>query len=129
MVTLVVHDENVLHAHQVGHDPLQHLSLGLQCVQRLPTPAFQQPASPFRHLHAFPQYEGMVVGYDDLGPVEVAQHVAGHQLSADVVAVRIVGLQYAQPVPDRNPWRHNQKTACEPPAVGMSDGVDRLPRD
>ena len=83
----------------------------------LPPPTFQQPASPFRHFHAFPQYEGMVVGYDDLGPVEVAQHVAGHQLSADVVAVRIVGLQYAQPVPDRNPWRHNQEAACEAPAV------------
>ncbi len=33
VVRLVVEDEDVLHAHQVGHDALEHLAFGLQRVQ------------------------------------------------------------------------------------------------
>ena len=34
VVRLVVEDEDVLHAHQVGHDALDHLAFGLQRVER-----------------------------------------------------------------------------------------------
>ena len=43
VVRLVVEDEDVLHAHQVGHDALDHLALGLERVQRLAA-ALQQLA-------------------------------------------------------------------------------------
>ena len=35
VVRLVVEDEDVLHAHQLGHDPLEHLAFGLERVERL----------------------------------------------------------------------------------------------
>ena len=45
-----------------------------------------------------------------------------------VVAVGIVGLQNAESIADRDPWRDNQKTARELPAGRRADRVDRLPR-
>ena len=45
-----------------------------------------------------------------------------------VVAVGIVGLQNAESITDRDPWRDNQKTARELPAGRRADRVDRLPR-
>jgi hypothetical protein len=35
VVRLVVDDEDVLHAHQVGHHPLQHLAFGFERVEFL----------------------------------------------------------------------------------------------
>jgi hypothetical protein len=35
VVGLVVEHEDVLHAHQVGHDPLEHLAFGLERLQLL----------------------------------------------------------------------------------------------
>ena len=35
VVRLVVEDEDVLHTHQVGHDPLEHLAFGFERVQFL----------------------------------------------------------------------------------------------
>ena len=47
VVRLVVEDEDVLHAHQVGHDPLDHLAFGFQGV-RAPRrrPCKQAPGRP-----------------------------------------------------------------------------------
>jgi len=71
----------------------------------------------------------MVVGDDDLGAFDVAHHVVGHQLAAGVVAVRVVWLQHAQPVLDRDAGRHNQEATRELLAVRPAHGVDGLPRD
>ena len=48
---------------------------------------------------------------------------------AGVIAVRVVGLEHSQTVLDCQTWSNHQKSLGEPPAVGMSDGVDGLPRD
>src|SRR5439155_13267007 len=78
---------------------------------------------------ARPPLEGVVVGDDDLGAVDVVQHVARHQLAARIVAVRIVRLEDAQAILDRDPGRDNEEPAGETLALWASDGVDGLPRD
>ena len=67
MVRLVVEDEDVLHAHQVGHDALDHLAFGFERVQLVARAALEQRATAFGELHALAELEGVVVGDDDLG--------------------------------------------------------------
>ena len=84
---------------------------------------------PLRELDPLAQLEGVVVGDDDLGPVDVVEHVAGHQLAARVVAVRVVRLEHAQAVLDREPGRDDEEAAREALALRPAHGVDRLPGD
>ena len=125
---LVVERHDVLHAHQARHDPLQHLPLALQRVQ-LRAAALQQGAAAARDVLGLARHEGVVVGDDDVGAVQVAEHVARHQFAALVVAVRVVGLQHAQAVADGQAGGHHQEAAREPPAARMAHRVHRLPRD
>ena len=81
VVRLVVEDEDVLHAHQVGHDALDHLAFGLQRVQLLAGRPCEQRAAALGQLDPLAQLEGVVVGDDDLGPVHVVQHVARDELA------------------------------------------------
>ena len=76
VVRLVVEHEDVLHAHQVGHDPLEHLAFGFQRVAAPRPCALEQRAAALGELDALAQLEGVVVGDDDLGPVHVVEHVA-----------------------------------------------------
>jgi hypothetical protein len=46
VVRLVVDDEDVLHAHQVGHHPLEHLAFGFERVQLFAAAALQQLPPP-----------------------------------------------------------------------------------
>ena len=108
MVRLVIEHENVLHAHQVGHDPLQHLAFGFEGVQLVAAP-LQQRAPALGEIDAFAELEGVVVGDDDLGAVHVVQHVARHQLAVLVIAVRVVRLQDPQAVLDREARRNDEK--------------------
>ena len=108
---LVVEDEDVLHAHQVGHDALEHLAFGFQRVQFVAAP-LKQRAPALGELDALAQLEGVVVGDDDLGPVHIVQHVAGDELAAGVVAVGIVGLEDAQPVLDGEAGRDDEKATA-----------------
>src|SRR5450432_118033 len=71
----------------------------------------------------------MVVRDDDFGSFDIAQHVARHQFAALVVAVRVVGLEYAEPVANGQARRDYQESAREFPAAGAADGVDGLPGD
>ena len=128
VMRLVVERHDVLHAHQAGHDALQYLPLALQRVQ-LRAAALQQGASAARDVLGLARHEGVVVGDDDGGAVQVAEHVARHQLAALVVAVRVVGLQHAQAVADGQAGGHHQEAAREPPSARMAHRVDRLPRD
>ena len=100
VVRLVVDDEDVLHAHQVGHHPLEHLAFGFLRVEFFAAAALKQRAATGGKLDAFAEFEGVVVGDDDLGAVHVVEHVAGNKFAAGVVAVGIVGLEDAQPVLD-----------------------------
>ncbi len=71
----------------------------------------------------------MEVRDDDLGAVDVAEHVVGDEFTALIIAVRIVGLQHAQAVTDRQTGGHDQEPACELLAVRSAHGIDRLPGD
>ena len=71
----------------------------------------------------------MVVGDDDFRPIQVAQHVGGHQFSARVVAVGIVGLEDAQAVANGDPRRDHEKAAGEARTVRAAHRVHRLPRN
>jgi hypothetical protein len=51
VVRLVVEHEDVLQAHQVGHDPLDHLAFGFQRVQFFAA-ALEQGRPPFGKLDA-----------------------------------------------------------------------------
>ncbi len=128
VMPFVVQREDVLHSHQIGHHALDHLPLGLQRIQR-PAAALQQGAAALGKLHAFPPHERMVVGNDDLRVLNIAEHVAGDKLAAQVVVVRVVGQQDAQPVTDRQAGGHDQEAARELLAVAPTHGIDRLPRD
>ena len=55
----------------------------------------------------------MVVGDDDLRPLDVVEHVAGHEFAAVVVAVGIVRLEDPQAIFDREAGRDDEKAARE----------------
>ena len=129
VVGFVVDDQDVLHPHEVGHDPLEHLPLGLLRLEIRAAAAFEQAARPRRHLHPLPEHEGVVVGDHDLGPLHVFEHVAGNKLAGAVVVVGIVGEEDAEPVLDRQARRDDEKAAGEVLAAGAADGVHRLPGD
>ena len=111
---------------RLGHHPLEHLPFGFEGVERF-SPALKQGASALGKLHPLAQLEGVVIGDDDLGPFEVAKHIARNQFTALIVAVRIVGLKDAQAVTDRQAGRHDQKSAGELFAVWPAHGIDGLP--
>ena len=57
---LVVEHDDVLEAHQFGHDALDHLPFGFKRLERLAAPAFERGARALRHVHALAQLEGVV---------------------------------------------------------------------
>ena len=70
-------------------------------------------AAAFGELHPLAQLERVVVGDDDLGPLDVVQHVRRNQLAAGVVAVGVVRLEDTEPVLDGESRRDDQKAARE----------------
>jgi len=105
VVRLVVDGHDVFHAHQRLHHALQHLALGFQCLQFGTGPSLEQLAAALRKLHALAQLECVVVGDDDTSLVQVLKHVAGDQLTAAVVTVRVIGLKDLQAVLDGDAGR------------------------
>ena len=125
---LVVEHQDVLHAHEVRHHPLQHLPRGLAGGD-VRTAALEEGAATFRDGEGLAAHEGVVVGDDDLRAVEIAEHVGRHQLAAAVVAVRVVRLEHPQAVADGEARGDHQESAREPPTAGAADRIDGLPRD
>ena len=68
VMRLVVEHEDVLHAHQLGHDALEHLAFGLERLQLVAGAALQERAAALGELEALAALEGVVVGDDDLAP-------------------------------------------------------------
>ena len=128
VVGLVVEHQDVLHAHEVRHHPLEHLARGL-AGRDVRTSALEEGAASLRDGEGLALHEGVVVGDDDLGAVEVAEHVGRHQLAALVVAVRVVRLEHPQAVADGEARGDHQESAREPPAAGTAHRVDGLPRN
>ena len=128
MVRFVVDDQDVLQAHEFRHHPLQHLPLGFERVQRL-TSALEQGTTASGELHPFATLEGVVVGDDDLGALQIAQHVARDQLAAGIVTVRVIRLEHAQAVADGQAGGDDQKPARKFLTIGPAHGIDGLPGD
>ena len=105
MMCLVVDHEDVLQAHQVRHDPLEHLPLGLLGLQ-LFAAALKKIAGAGRDLQSLAQHEGVVVGNDNLCPLHVFEHVARDQFTGAVVVVRVVRQEHTESVADRQPRGH-----------------------
>ena len=108
MMCLVVQHDDVLQAHQFRHDPLQHLTFGLDRLQRRAM-ALQQRAADRGDLQALAQLERMIVGQDDLGAVVIARQVGRQQFAMPVVPLRIVGQQHAQSVADGDARCHRSE--------------------
>ena len=128
VVRFIVDRQNILHAHQLGHDTLEHLPLGFDRVESLPSP-LEERSTTLRQIDALTQLEGVVVRDDDLRALQIGEHVARHQLATLVIAVRVVRLQHAQAISNRQPRRHDEETSGESLALRMSHGIDRLPCD
>ena len=100
MVRLIVDHQNVLHAHQLGHDALEHLPLGFLGGERLTMALEKRPAT-LGEFHSLAQLESVVIGDNDFGAVKVGEHVRRDEFAGLVVRVGIVRLENTQAVPDR----------------------------
>ena len=129
VVGLVVEHQYPFQPHQLGHDPLQHLAFALLGLQRCAGAALEKQPAALGDLQPLAQFEGVVVGDDDPGPLDVGEQIGRHEFPALVVAVRIVGLEHAQPVADGDAGRDHEKTAGEFLAVRSSHRIDGLPGD
>jgi hypothetical protein len=87
----------------------------------------QERAAAFGQLQPLAPLEGVVVGDQDLRPLQVRYHVARDDLATRVVAVRIVWLEYPQAVTNRYTRGDDQETAGELFAVGSAHRIDGLP--
>ena len=124
----VVEDHDPLHAHQVGHDTLDHLAFGFEGPD-LFTVTLQQTAIPRRKIHRFTELECVVVGDDDLGLFKITQHLSGYQFPALVIAVGVIREQDAESVPDGDAGCDDQEPAGVFLAAWAACCVDRLPGD
>lgn len=93
VVCLISDDVDILHAHQVRHHALEHLTFGLLRVQFLTNAPLKELTSAFGQVNALAKFESVVVGDDDLGPVHIIEHVARNEFAAGVIAVGVVGLR------------------------------------
>ena len=129
MVGLVVQHDDILHPHQLGHNPLKHLAFGFKRLKLFAAPSFNGGARAFGDVHTLAQFEGVVVGDDDLGMIDITEHVGRCDLAMAVITFQVIGKKDTQAVADRDSRSHDQETAREGLAVAMSRGVHRLPGD
>ena len=87
----------------------------------------EQGATASGEIQPLAQPEGVVIRDDDLGALQIAQHVTRNQLAAGVVAIRVMGLEHAQAIADGQTGCDDQETARERLAVGPTHRIDRVP--
>ena len=129
VVRLVVQRQHVLHAHQLGHHALEHLSFGFERLQLRTGRALEERASAGGELEPVAAFEGVVVRDDDPRLLDVLEQVVRDQLARAVVVVRVVRLQDAQAIADGQAGCDDEKAAGEVFAAGPANGVERLPGD
>ena len=74
----------------------------------------EQRTPSFGQVVPFAQFEGVVIGDYDFRALEIREHVSRDQLPTLVIAVRIVRLQYAEPISDGQARRDDQEATSEP---------------
>ncbi len=128
MVGLIIHNHDIFHAHEVSHDPLNHLSLGFLGGQRL-APALEKRSGSSGNIRLFPKFERMEVGYEDLCLAQIIKHVTRHKFPACIIRVRIIGLQYSESVLYCQSGGNNQKAPCEFLGSASAYCINGLPCD
>jgi len=129
VVGFVVEYDDVLQAHEIGHHALDHLAFGFERVELLADATLEQLPTPFGEFEFFAAFERVEIGDDDLCACDIIEHIVGDDFSRFVVAVRIVGLQHAKSIADRQAWGDDQEPARVGFACWTSDGIDGLPCD
>jgi hypothetical protein len=81
--------------------------------------ALEQRATGLADLQRLARLESVIIGDDDLGAIDIRQHVHRDQFAAAVVAVRVVGLKDTQPVLDGDSRGDNQESAAVEAAAGV----------
>jgi hypothetical protein len=76
VVCFVVEDADILHAHEVGHDPLDHLPFGFKGVQGFSPPLEEGPTAR-GEFDPLAELERVVICDHDLRAVQVIQHFPG----------------------------------------------------
>ena len=71
----------------------------------------------------------MIVGDNQFGSLNIFQHVVWHQLPCEIIVFRVIGLQDAQAITNREARSHDQEAAGELLASGSPNRIDRLPRN
>ena len=87
VVRLVIDHEHVLHAHEIRHDSLNHLSFGFEGFRRVSSSALEELASAFAEINALAPHEGVIVRDDDLGLLNFFNHVARDKFASGEVAI------------------------------------------
>ena len=100
MVSLVAEHHHILHTHEIGHDPLEHLAFALKGLELGPA-TLKERTPPFREIHGLAELEGVIVGDNDLRPIQGTEEITWHELIALVVAVWIVWIEHPEPILDR----------------------------
>ena len=104
MVGLVVDDDDVLEAHELFGNAANHLAFGFLGHDGR-VAALQKRAADLVDFQNLLELKRVEVGDDDLGLVDVVQHVAGNEFAGAVIAFNVAGQQNAQPVLDRDARR------------------------
>jgi|688.fasta_scaffold209968_2 hypothetical protein len=111
VVGFVVEQDDILQAHQIGRDALNHLAFGFECIERLADAALGQLPAPIGEFEFLVAFKGVEVGDDDYCASDTIEHIVGIDLAGFVVAVWIVGLEDSESISDREAWGDDEKTA------------------
>ncbi len=125
---LVVDNDDIFEAHQFLGNAPDHLALGFLRHDGL-VPPLQKGAPDLVDFQQFLQLEGVVVRDDDLGLVDVLDHVAGNEFPRAVIAINVVREKDAQPILDRDAGRNYEEPARKEIAGWGPNRVHGLPGD
>jgi len=120
---LIVEHQDVLEPHKRRHHRGSS-GFGLQGLQRF-TPAWRSRES-LSKLQALAKLESVIVGDDDLGAFQIAEHILRHQFASGIVTVGSFAEARAAVADVR--LGNYQKSAVNL-ALPAAHGVDGLPGD
>ena len=87
--------------------------------------AFEELLAALGDFEALAELEGVVIGDDDGGLLDLVGELLRHQFARDVVVLRIVRLENAEAVFDGESRGDDEEAAGELPAAWTARGIDR----
>ncbi len=129
VVSLVVQNDDVLAAHQVGSaDAGDHLAFRL-CEGLLAVPPAEDLTVEFRDLLFLPEHEGVIVGDDDPRLADAIDQIGRDEVQRLVDVLGVGRDQDTQPVADGDAGRDDQEGVGKRPGIRAPRLVDGVPRD